>query len=305
MAEVMDREKTMARIQKLLDKAASTDFNQESKVFLQKADDLMMKYQIEEFELRKFDAKTGGEKIPEVRDVATFAQHPDLKGPVATMARMVASLNGLIIAEWHHGKIKVCGWTEDIDYFEMTITNLILTLVRTMDPKYDPDLPLDENVYLMKSAGLNWTEIWRRIKGEDVPVNRSECIKWSKFHKAYCERHGLERVTVSHKSGFREDFAWGFQEEVCSRIQSVIAARDVSEGGALVLANRESDLQQWFQDQGFETWVERAQRISNEMKAKGVKTRLPRTRYRNINQQATAMGRKAGSQADIGLKGVR
>lgn len=300
MTDTAPKDKMLVKIQALLDKAARTDFDEEAQLFLEKADELMVKYQIEMFEVDQAAKRRGSKgREPEVRTVMNNVRLGDLRGPVASMTYSLAHLNGLIVTEFYYGEIRVAGWPEDIDYFEMVLTKLILALVSNMDPKYDPDKDIPENVFRMKSAGLGWPEIWRRIKGDDVPVNRSECIKWSKWHKEYCERTGQPRVTVSQKRGFREDYAYGFTTRVTTRIQSIINKREEDSGAGLVLANRKSDLQQWFESMGFETF---AQRVARETKGK----KLPATKYsqRKFNHTAHRMGTEAGDRADIGLTGV-
>lgn len=292
-----NRDDVMRKVQGLLNQAASTDFGPEAEAFLLKADALMVQYMIDQWEIDAADLRKSGSVAPTVNVVEY--NYGDLRSPLSNLAYGLAKLMGVKVADWHFNSIRVCGWQEDVDYYEMLFKQLTLALVSNMDPQADPEAPEALNVYHLKNAGLNWQEIWRRMF-PDQEWNRSQAIRLSRVHKEYCERNDLPRVTVSSKAGYRDDFSWAFVLRVRDRMATVIQAREDIQEYGLVLANRTSDLDQWFRDNLGLDHDEKS-----ELHKKTTGSSLSGVRNsRKYNPMAGKLGRDAGDKADIGLKGI-
>ena len=152
------RIRQLEKIRGLLNQAESTTFPEEARAFTEKAQDLMTKYALSDYDLRKLDDASAPDVV-ETREVKVQAPHTQAKGQIFTAA---AAGNGCKVV-FGHGDIKhergpeyfdengnsrrayinlapkdryrvlyVTGFKRDIDNVEMLYTSLLLQATREL-----------------------------------------------------------------------------------------------------------------------------------------------------------------------------
>lgn len=235
----------LEKVRKLLAKANDASVGeQESEAFRQKADELMLAYAIEAWEVEM--AKEGQRTKPVKRDF-DFSWYQDsrdspLRSALWNIWYRVAQHCRVISVSakrsWEGKSIPVIGMEADLDYFDMLFTSLMLQLSIKSDPQPSPNLSLEENLAAMREAGFGWDKVTRRLieagfvddpePGKDFPADR-------KFWKTYCRERFLlsERLvrryrawcvetgrpqTYTNVKTYREHFAAGFSNEIGNRL---------------------------------------------------------------------------------------
>jgi hypothetical protein len=217
------RSRKLEQVRKLLDKASDSGTSPaEAEALRNKADDLMLAYAISEFEVQQRKAK-GEREMPERRSIAviTTERHPlktqlvDLFGTVVTHARCRAVYSGITNP---HSRVTatVVGFPTDLEYLEMMFTSLQVQLANNLEPHPDPNLTYEENLCLLKEAGMKWERVWELLfPGE--PWNRSKAIQMlTNRYTAYCNETGRPRLRTSPIT-YQRNFAEGYNAEVWRR----------------------------------------------------------------------------------------
>lgn len=227
------------------------------------ADDLMMKYAIEEASLDK-NRPAANRSKPGKIEIGVTGEF-DLAGHVATLASDIARHCNCRIrhyTRWADGEWKsnVYGYESDIRYFEILYTTIRLHMLGALRPKPDPVLSLEDNTYRLHNAGLNWYEIaqvygWRET--ESLPNepklmyrnnNTNERKGWSQavaqYRRAYQRAIAARgeaplRIPPAGSRTFRRSSAQGYSIRISQRLQKIRDGRNV--GTALALRSDELD----------------------------------------------------------------
>lgn len=262
------REDTMRKVQALLDKAQSTTFDAERDSLLAKADALMGKWAIEEFELSARGNKRGA-IAPELRDViVSNAASYEVRSRLSTMFHALTRHVGCKIGAqksrvMDDGKYamvySVAGWPADLDYLQMLFLNLQMHLLSKMEPKPDPSLSDAQNFAALREAGMDYHRIFKvmgwpwvekypgaghgSLVGESATKLRT--IR-REYHKL-CEREGRKPVKGLKAETYLKSFLDGYVNRINARLRDMAAAREeASSGKELVLADRLGELDEFF-----------------------------------------------------------
>jgi hypothetical protein len=247
MSPADKREKILARVRALLAKADSTTFVGEADAFRQKADELMAIYAIEQWQLRAAAERDARGGQPEKRDfdwswTRRSAFRESLDRMFEDVLRHCRCVPVKDKASWKDGHIPVIGLPSDLDYADLLFTTLLLQLVAQIDPQPQAALSLEENVALLREAGLDWQETVVRLlkaglldaryglpaKDDHPHPSRSRhrrrpnwyqrtAPKLSALYHSYCRREGRPAAKIDAKR-YRQSFADGFVSEISSRL---------------------------------------------------------------------------------------
>lgn len=212
---------------------------------------------------------------------------------------------------------KVVGYPSDLKLMELMFTSARLVFSQRLEPSVDANLSEEENVYRLRSAGIERHRVATLIWG--VPPNNGPASgKVAKIYKAECERRGetpaLDGRQVNAKT-YRETYAEAFTEEIWSRLARAREGAD-SATGSITLHGRkervEAEFYRLFPElrpapAGKEQSCEKCR---GEKKCRDHKLRKPTQadidRYERMNYSVAAQaGRRAGASAarEVALDG--
>lgn len=287
------RSKKLEQIRKLLDKASDPGVSDaEADALRKKADDLMLAYTVEQWEIDQRKDKNVRQK-PEKRHITVVGSgHPlktqivELFGIVYRHTRCRAVFSGL-----HDQKAgstaTAFGMPSDLDYLEMLFTSLQVQMAQNLEPKPNPHFSEEENLTLLKEAGLKWERI-HQILYPDVPWERRHGVRYTKVYTDYCKATGRERMRSSPIQ-YQRNFAEGFNERVMMRLLEIKnAQKQESTGSGMELALRD-----------IESEVSAAYNLEFG-NARGVAL-AGRSKW---DASARTSGHRAGDRADLGQQRV-
>lgn len=252
MAEPIE-ERMVDKIKKLLDRAAHPNTPEpEAEACLRRADDLMVKYSIDQALLNAAKSKEEREK-PERRDVDLFeASHP-LRGDLSVIAGALASLCDVRVVRISGDKHAVVGYAADIDYFELVFLGVRNQFQQRMFPQWDPEGDLDRNIYQFKVAGYKWAEIWHIGATKHSTPMPCSCPPndggwFIRAYKRHAKKIGDDKpITTQRFDAYRKSYRAGFVETINERVRTMVWNRkqnvDSSGSGAEVaLRDRRQDV---------------------------------------------------------------
>lgn len=269
----MELSKTLERIRALIAKADNLeslgDENSlnEAKALRERADDMMQKYAVEEWQLLR-DTDTGF-KPTRVRIDVGEEGNPFLQ-ELATLVDVVANfckcssvwMQGSAYAP--AGRMEYCwvyGYESDLRYFELLITTLQLHMTGAIFPKPDTAKTVGQNAYELHNAGLNWYDIaqaygWVETDswaGEPKYMYRhresGERASWGKTvgrikaaYAAEVKARGERplRIPPSGSENFRRNAVQGYLHTIRWRLAEIAGKR--GPGTELVLADKSQNI---------------------------------------------------------------
>jgi hypothetical protein len=332
MSEVYEREerraKKLAVVRGLLAKADSTTHEGEAQVFRDRADVLMAKYAIEEFEVQQDDDLDHRRPEPESRpvDITWYWQHSQATSLLSLMMDVARHCRCVIViwvpAERTSGgmnmrtgqrtpdklELPVVGMPSDLDYFDMLFTHLMLQLEKGLEPKPDPDKSMEENLAIMKEAGMKWQRIADllaqagQLPQHEVggPVHR---LGLSSIYTRFCDRTGRKRLRVS-PGVYQRSWSEGFVMAVNEKFRRQRRFREEKPTDAKYAPGMDKGMQLALRDIT-EVVRAKAEELYPKEPASG-KARRSRGRIdkRKRDYGAQSQGMAAGARADIsGAKG--
>lgn len=185
------REKVLRQVRALLDKAASTTYEPEREALIAKADQLMMAYTIESWEL-EMAKPAGTREKPELRnydygETGDAQVNRNLSDIFYALARHLGIKVGWF--GWHTSKI--VGYRADLDYLDLLFTNIRLHLAASIVPRPDPELSYEENLALLKESGYKWQQVYDfmlPLYPDRFPSARADMEKYN-FDQEWHYRH--------------------------------------------------------------------------------------------------------------------
>jgi hypothetical protein len=324
----VSEERIMDRIQKLVDKAMSTEFEPEQQALLQKADALMMQYSIDQMQLNMRAAQSPGIKgqEPELRQVSMYL--PDETNEVAYEVRSALSSMFSALARHYHiklayyaknvelGCVAVVGYPSDIDFLEMMFVQLKMHMVTNLDPKVDVSQPWVVSVANLKTSGRKWDKIHEMMQAHPGYPRRGE--PWSKScgltmygqYKKFVEKAGLDYVGTSSPENWRSDFIAGYVERIQRRLLEM-RSETVAQNDMLPALFRDKD--QIVLEAYYEMFPEQrphpddcqCQTCKDARRPLPVGRRRSYGRVRYRNGAAMAVGGKVANSADLSASGGR
>lgn len=215
-----------------------------------KAHALREKYAVEEESLI---AKDPGSVLPVYAEVTIVGTGSAFQQEYVNMFHYVARHAGIRkVYEWKHTPgqgyaVTACcvGYESDIRYAELLYTNARLVFTEKLDPRPNPALSEQVNVYRLRAAGIERVRIADMLWGNRDKANLS---KVGRLYKAECKARGEEALLsgrgVTGKV-YREQYATEFVWTLDRRLRR---AQDAAGqyGGGLVLHGRKERVDEAF-----------------------------------------------------------
>jgi hypothetical protein len=237
------RDDLFRKIQGLLAKAEATEHEGERQVFMAKADELMMKYRIELWELQQHEAGRISEREPVVKDFDySFAfesgPFPEISDALWSLFCSTARHVGCIIVfhkqHWSGEKkqymsavVPVIGTESDQGYLTLLFSSLMTQLVEQIRPKYDPGKDYYQNLRMFKEAGWNWLETAKAMQDAgfhtDVTNDKARHLT-AHAYRRWCKKMGIDQNYSNWKT-YRRNFADGFVHRVAARFVEMADAQ--------------------------------------------------------------------------------
>lgn len=203
-----------------------------------KAEELMRKYRIEEEQLVRTATSSGApvwRYIEIVSDASTWGDQ------MHQMFWWIAAHCGVEYRLTYKGyndlQADTVGYEIDLRLCEMIFNSARLAFLARMEPKFDPTLSAEENIYALRGSGMDRQRVAKLVFGQE---GHSEGIKVGKVYRAECERRG-EADGVSGRGFnpniYRAAYAKAFVYRIADRLRAARDAADAT-GGALVLPQR-------------------------------------------------------------------
>lgn len=249
----------LQRVRAMLAKADSTEFEGEAEVFRAKADALMAKYTIEQWQLDQADDADRASRTPERRDVDISWYWADnyshINKYLFTLFHNVAKHCRCKVVWWNPvagGNVPVLGLPADLDYFDMLFTHLYMQLGTKLTPGVEKGDDYITALIRMKEAGMKWEAIGERLIKAGLmegPYERKVGVKFTKEYTDYCERTERERKYINPKT-YQRSFVDGFITHVGARLQEQKQEQAEEGGTGMELALR--DISKMLDDEAFD-----------------------------------------------------
>jgi Protein of unknown function (DUF2786) len=251
----MDKEGMLRKIRSMLDRADHPNTPPEEAATARRmADDLMLKYSIEAYEVA-YAAPAGTREKPALREYRYFVDtSPYSRDELEQVAWLFASMCAYCrVKVGFHGVMysKVVGFERDLDLLDFMFTRIRMHISNTIDPQGDPSMSWVENLAYLKEAGKKWKDIHTVLRRlPDYPYRDKEWgyngRPWApaltNAYTKFCKENGRHRVYDSPQV-WRRSFMEGYVSEVRTRIRQMqVANNEIREEFAIVLANVEDDL---------------------------------------------------------------
>lgn len=251
--EVLD--KKMRQIEALLTKADHPNTPPaEADAARAMADRLMNKYRVEEEDLRARGALNAETITPGSKVVIVCPAESPYYNTYWTLMCYVAQHCGVrLVSKWgvdpESGVFvlgaTLVGFEMDIRFAEMLYQSARLTFADRMEPKVDTRLSDEDNVYRLRSAGIERIKIAKMMGYGDTT---SATAKVTNMYKRACKARGEDPALTGRGTSvtaFRESYTNGFCSELWSRLHRARNAAS-TDGTALVLHNRKDAVDEAF-----------------------------------------------------------
>ena len=305
------REDILRKVQNLIARAESTTFEAEREQCLRRADDMMAKYAIDEWEARQRGDTSALKPEMHQMDFAWYFRSPVNEQLWSLFASVMAHCSCVIAtqklsSQYDHeeGKSKytmpVFGLPQDLDYANMLFTSLYLQMVDKIQPKFDPNLSRPENVNRAKDAGMKWVPDICNFVG--WPVDRS-IIPLRKEYKEWCLERGIDPVYHVQPETHKRNYAWGFTYKIQERLREMRGEQEKATGSLLPALRNAKDIAREAMYDMFGDL--RPHEKDCQCKACKDKRKPVRGRAdtRSVNWRSMAKGSQAGAEARIDARG--
>lgn len=297
--------KLLEKVRALLAKAASTKFPAEADAFRSKANELMTIYAIEQWQVDQAQDSVGVRPTPEIRwmDFSWWSGNPfrdqlwTLFNATARNCRckvVTSEASYYSQDESMRYKMPVIGLPSDLDWFDLLFTSLMIAMIQKVDPQPVPNATMEENMAMMREAGLPWDDALNRLvkagivpsiaqeeaqkladeTGEEVPFSDEDKYRYSgkgfkqlffskrvyertiTAYRTWCKRTGHPQSYVNQNT-FRRNFCDGFAAEIQERLWRMSRDAEVAYDDnheAGSMALAVRDIRQVIEDLMFDTW---------------------------------------------------
>lgn len=325
--------KMLERVRALLAKAASTNSPEEADAFRTGADRLMTKYAIEQWQVEQAEAGVNARPVPEKRMVNfDWWRHNPFRQQLWWLFDAVATHCRCHVvttkADYGYMSIPVFGIRSDLDWFDMLFTSLMIQMIQKVDPQPRPDMTLNENLAVMREAGMPWGTAIQRIidmgETEDYVIEEGTSFDevyepWVHGYRRWCRAGNRSQAKVNQMT-FRRNFADGFASEVTNRLRRMRRESEASwdqdhESGSMAVAVR--DIRKVILDAIYVEWPDLAPHPPecdcdkchrcddpkcNRPNCKEARKSVRMRKYKEMSPSeyaAQSAGREAGAKADI------
>jgi hypothetical protein len=276
-----------------------------------KAENLMREYRIEEENLIATDQFSIMPILVKV-DVSSLASHfrhyhDAIWSRVATHCGIRSVLR--YDSEKRGYVAQAVGYDADLRYAQFLFQSAKLMMIAKLEPEVDPNLSDKENIYRLRSAGIDRQRIAEMVWGKQ---GHQEGLRVGNLYKEACADRGeiaaVSGRTVNAKT-YREAYANAFLDQLTHRLWEARNAAD-STGGTLDLHGRQERVDEAFythfpqyrpQPRAEETVTEQPKRRGRAVKSW---TQADEARYQRLHNspaavRATAAGRQAADAVQI------
>lgn len=316
-------EATLERVRGLLAKAAGTEFPAEADAFRAKADELMTRYAIEQWEIDREQRKAESVAIKKDLDLSWYWETDDTE--------LTSLLWSLFIDVAHHCRVElvttyatyrtksvpVVGMPSDISYADVLFTHLMLQVIDQMDPKPKEGETFELALARMKESGMKWEEIYRRLVKaglqEDLGAWRKSVaskVNYAGKYTKFCEVTNRKRLRVT-PSVHRRSFIYGFNEAMRERFRSM--REDQGQyNGSMALALREyreaikeavwvhfPELQPHPEDCACDACKAKTAALEKAKKTSGRRRKAPKPRMVKVDRNSMDEGATAASRVEL------
>lgn len=301
---------------------------EEAEIFRNKADELITRYSVEEFELISAGRQTTSPELRKV-DISWWVDGDNVRD---TAARGNDDYRGLMYsmfsAVYDHARtmtimrdidyglrtISVAGYPGDLDYADLLFTSLLLQLNNSVNPYPSKQQDYYTNLRQLREAGLSWPEVYRRMSIRDcIPDHvrakyrtaEGQRDKMLRDYRNHCKLHSIPQ-NYNHYMTYRRNFAQGFVHRVISRLMHMRAAaeRQHSETTgnqfALVIRDIRASVKEWLYNEREDLRPKPPKPVSQPLDTvkKGRRMKVYRDN-RKYDINAVAAGMEAGDRANI------
>lgn len=240
-----------AKVRALLDKAEASEFPEEASAFRAKAEELMVKYRIDQEQALAVDpsiAKPVSRNITLVHSGSKYKQtYWTMWHHISVHCGVRSWLGWEYTEQGYQVVAHVVGYEEDLSYAEMLYTAARMVFTERLEPKIKPELSDQVNVYRLRAAGIERVRIAELMWGNTDKVFLGRV---GRLYKAECEERGevalLSGRGVTGKA-YREQYAEQFVSTLYGRLWQARQAASVT-GGGLVLHGRQARIDEAFYD---------------------------------------------------------
>lgn len=319
-------DRALSRIQKLIDKAYGNTTEEEKRSLLAKADELMLKFSIDQMQLQDPNRPNTAPKItgskPELRDITfTFQQAGDdpldwdVRSAMRTMFGAVADHLFVKVAAIKQESAQCVGYPADLDFLEMYFLGLKMHIVANLSPDVDPESVWQMSLHPLKLSGLKWQDVHERLKSHpDYPYKdqRWERKIGVRFTAEYKKFFPEERVSPTNMRVWRSDFISGYVQTLRTRLHEARKEtfQDNPNLPALVEDKKSvvqealwdlfPDLKPHPDDCDCDGCHRCSDKSCQRSRCRMAKMPAPRVRYRNMNMSAYRAGGSVAKTADLG-----
>lgn len=313
------RESLLRKVRALLAKANDRSVTPaEADAFRAKADELMARFAIEEFELA--DKRTTKPVVRRVDFSWWFDAEQDSDAKTATFhmfMRVYEHCRCAVVYKNAGSTIPVVGYDNDLDYADLLFTSLLLQLVRATNPQPDSDLDYYHNLEMLHSAGIPWPVVAERMINANIfwpgyqpgqLLGKKIEYKMTRDYRRWADDNDRDRPYPNWQT-HRRSFAMGFTASVGQRIEEMRLAQSqqtTSRGTGFDLVIR--DIRLNVRDV---MWAEFPNMKPHPPdcdcdRCQGRGRKAPAIREKKIDYGAYGKGRAAGEEAEIiGPEGSR
>ncbi len=280
------------------------------------AEKLMIKYRIDESTLIESGALVGELFKPGLRvmDIG-FSNSEYITTYRNIMAYIVDHVGarmvyGFEVRDGQRAMIaKVVGYEADLRFAEVLFMHAKVFFESRMEPKPDPTLSDQENVYRMRNAGME------RIRIASIMGWTKGGAKVTRLYKAACIEKGEDPDAMTGKGNnvkvFREMYAESFQTQLWSNLFRARNAADQAEGGLVLVGRKEKVDEAFYQEYPHLRPVpvergigeEPTRRAAREYKQSKADADKQARRYTKAGQAGMRAGAKAADSVNV--KGVK
>ena len=253
-----EKDDLLRKIQGLLAKAEATQFEGEREVFMAKADELMMKYRIELWEVQQRQSGRISERDPIIKDFDykfAFESGPfaEIADPLWTIFLATARFCNCVVVfhkqhysgerrEYASYVVPVIGTESDLGYFSLLFSSIMTQLVDQIRPKWDENIDYYQNLRKFKEAGWNWLEIGALAQQHghhtDVTTDKARHLT-AHAYRRWCTRTGVDQ-NYSNWNTYRRNFGAGFANTISTRMDDMRSAEVKKDStGSMEVALRE------------------------------------------------------------------
>lgn len=141
---------------------------------------------------------------------------------------------------WHSDSVTVVGMQEDVDWVELLWLNTFLYFSSKINPRWDVNLPLQQNIFNHKHSGMKWKEIYElahRLQPEALPEDLryemrfipNKCGWMKTMYHRECKRQEVAPVGTQTFAAYKLTFTNHFCWEVKVRLEAMAAANKATE----------------------------------------------------------------------------